>query len=67
MGLFSRLPTSNNSLKGDEAGNRWLETNEIMDEVALLLAGLAKRCVQCRRATSNKYLDSKQICPSCRH
>jgi hypothetical protein len=63
MGFGTRKPTSNELPHVEE--NRWLKTNDCMDEVALLLNDMAKRCISCRRAISNEYLvDGK--CPDCR-
>lgn len=36
-----------------------------MDNVALLLNGFAKRCIECRRPTQNKWLENGK-CPVCR-
>jgi hypothetical protein len=36
-----------------------------MDDIALLLNGLAKRCAACNRPTHNKWLKDKK-CPICR-
>jgi hypothetical protein len=66
MGYLSRQPTSNDPPPSNEGKSPWLEENELVDEVCLLLNGLAKRCVVCKRATRIRHLDSKQRCPDCR-
>ncbi len=65
MGYLSRQPTSND-LPSRESKSPWLGDNEFLDEVALLLSGSAKRCVECQRATRVCYLDPNQRCPDCR-
>jgi Zn finger protein HypA/HybF involved in hydrogenase expression len=63
MGYMSRLPNSNDLPHEHE--NRWLSTNEFLDETALLIQGRALRCRACRRATDKKHLDKNQKCPDC--
>jgi hypothetical protein len=63
MGYLSRLPNSNDP--PPERSSRWLSTSDFMDETALLLAGKARRCVLCRRATDVKHLDGNRLCPDC--
>lgn len=63
MGNLSRKPTSNESPVGSE--NPWLEETELMDKIALLLAGMAKRCVNCKRACRLKHLSESGHCPDC--
>ena len=67
MGHLSRQPTSNDPPKPREGKSPWLDDNEYMDEAALLLSGLAKRCVKCKRATNVLNLDSNQCCPDCKN
>ncbi len=67
MGYLSRLPDSNDQPQPKtECKNPWLDDNDIMDEVALRLNGLAKSCTKCRRATHIRHLDGNQLCPDCR-
>ena len=62
MGYLTRKPTPNEISK--VTGNKWLEDNDIQDEVCLLLNGDARRCKKCRRAIRVKYL-SNGLCPDC--
>ena len=64
MGFWSRQPTSNDQSRTNQ--NPWLGENEFMDEVALLLNGMAKRCTVCKRSTRLRHLDSNEHCPDCR-
>ena len=66
MGYLSRQPSSNNIPKPKKKKNPWLKENEHVDEFCLLLNGLAKRCIVCKRVASVYYLDSEQHCPDCR-
>lgn len=66
MGYLTRLPTSNEMPQPRQGKNPWLEDNEFMDETALLLNGLAKRCKKCGQATHIRHLDQNQHCPDCR-
>lgn len=52
---------------GEELGNFWPYggQGEDFDDVALLLNDLAKRCVECKKTTKNKYLEDGK-CPVCR-
>ena len=65
MGYGSRTPTSNEPAPHQD--NPW-GGDELMDDFALMLNGLAKRCGGCQRVIRNKYLktvaDSK-LCPDC--
>lgn len=62
MGYLSGKPNSNDS---PYPGNRWLDTNDLSDEIFLLLSERAKRCAACRRAISVRHLKDK-LCPDCR-
>lgn len=64
MGFLSRRPTDNDSPRGPSA-SPWIEETDVMDETALLLAGLARRCIACRRACRIRYLDALGRCPDC--
>ena len=66
MGFGSGKPNSNDLPMPPKGDSPWLEENEFVDEVALLLNGLAKRCTKCKRAARIKYLDKNQHCPDCR-
>lgn len=66
MGYMSRQPTSNNLPQLREGKSPWLGDNELVDEIALLLNDLAKRCKKCKRVTHVRYLDSNQHCPDCK-
>lgn len=46
-------------------GNPYIEETDMMDSVALLLNGFAKRCVGCRRPCRTKYLNQCKQCPDC--
>lgn len=52
---------------GEEPGKFWPYggEGEDLDDAALLLNGLAKRCTGCKKPTKNKYLKSGK-CPVCR-
>ncbi len=65
MGYLSRQPTSNDPPRLKGGKSPWLGDNELMDEVALLLSDMAKRCAECKRATHVRHLDSSQHCPDC--
>lgn len=68
MGFCSRLPNSNDPPR--PAKSRWgAQPGELMDDVALLLSGLATRCAKCRRVTKNGHLvqsGDQKLCPDCR-
>jgi hypothetical protein len=66
MGRLSRQPTSNDPPRLKEGKSPWLGNTEFLDEFALLLSGLAKRCRVCTRATHIRHLDTYQRCPDCR-
>lgn len=66
MGYMGRKPTSNDLPNDAYDKSRWLEENEAEDEVSLLLNGLAKRCMKCRRAVRVRHLDPDRCCPDCR-
>lgn len=66
MGYLSRQPTSNDSPRPKTGKSPWLGEGEMMDETAMLLNELAKRCVVCNRATHVNYLDESQRCPDCK-
>lgn len=65
MGYLTRTPTSNDPPRA-RSNNPWLEETEMMDEVALILGGYAKRCATCKRPARLKYLDEDRNCPDCR-
>lgn len=65
MGYLSRKPTDN-EIPRSQTKNPWLTHNQDMDEVALLLNGLAKKCKGCGRVINNCYLDDNFHCPDCR-
>jgi hypothetical protein len=66
MGYGSRLPTSNDppASSGKEK-SPYLFENSLMDETALLLAGVAKRCAKCKLSVRVKFLENG-LCPDCR-
>ncbi|KKU48512.1 hypothetical protein A3H10_02285 [Candidatus Uhrbacteria bacterium RIFCSPLOWO2_12_FULL_46_10] len=66
MGYLNRKPASNDPPQPKEGKSQWLGETELLDETALLIAGLAKRCAKCDRATRTKHLDTEQRCPDCR-
>ena len=66
MGFLCRKPTSNNSPKLREGKSPYLGETELLDEVALLLSGDARRCNKCKLAVRIKYLDQNDNCPDCR-
>lgn len=63
MGYLTRTPTSNDL---DSQGQRspW-GGDELLDDTALLLGGLGKRCTGCKRITRNQFLEN-DLCPDCR-
>ena len=65
MGHLTRTPTSNDPPRSATGKSQYLEENELMDEVALLLSGAAGRCSKCNRVVRKKYLESG-LCPDCR-
>lgn len=65
MGYLTRQPTSNDPPRLRESKSPWLGDNELADETVLLLNGIAKRCVVCKRATHTRHLGSNQHCPDC--
>ena len=46
-------------------GNPWIQETDLMDWVALVLNGFAKRCTECRRPARVQYLRGG-LCPDCR-
>ena len=66
MGYLSRLPTSNDPPRSTSGEDPWLGDNELMDRYALVLNGLAKKCVKCGRMTHINNLDIECFCPDCR-
>jgi hypothetical protein len=66
MGHLSGKPTNNDIPAAKEGKNQWLEDNDLIDWVALLLNGHARRCAKCKRSISIRYLDSNEHCPDCR-
>jgi len=63
MGHLTRQPTSNDP--PSVPNNCWLNTDDIDDEISLLLGSDARRCTSCHRATSVEYLVQNK-CPDCR-
>lgn len=65
MGYLSRQPTSNDPPQPTE--NPW-GGDELMDDAALLLNDMARRCVACKRVTRSTFLQEKAgqpYCPDC--
>lgn len=65
MGMFSRLPNSNDPPR---AKSNWGSQSEIYDDFAALLNGDAVRCVNCKCAVITKHQrPAKQgiLCPDC--
>ncbi|MDP1689355.1 MAG: hypothetical protein Q8L47_04495 [bacterium] len=65
MGYMSRLPNSNDApkLTDNPYGG-----DELMDDIALLLNDMAKRCTTCKRVVRKKYLKERNefnYCPDC--
>lgn len=61
MGYGTRQPTSN---EPPAMGNPYLDDR--IDEFALILNGLGKRCKgSCGRAIPNKLLTAEGLCPDC--
>jgi len=63
MGYLSRQPTSNDPPQSTD--NPW-GGDELMDDIALLLNGMASRCATCNRVIRNKFLQEKEdklYCP----
>lgn len=52
MGFGTRQPTSN---EGPDDSLRPWGADEMMDDVALLLSGMAKRCYACLRAVRTEF------------
>lgn len=63
MGYLTARPTSND-LDSQQQHNPW-GGDELLDDTALLLGGLGKRCTKCKRVTRNQFL-KKGLCPDCR-
>ncbi len=65
MGFLSGKPTSNEPKK-DSSENPWGSQNSCVDDVAVLLNDMGKRCSVCKRVVLNKYLTSVEdvyYCP----
>lgn len=65
MGYMSRLPNSNDAPK---LSNNPYGGDEFMDDIALLLNNMAKRCTTCKRVIRKKYLEAhngQNFCPEC--
>ena len=45
--------------------SKWLEEDEMCDEIFLLLSGRAARCRKCGNAVRKKYLNESDLCPDC--
>lgn len=63
MGWFSRLPTSNDPPREH---SKWGSQSDVMDDIACLLSGTAKRCRECKKPTMLKHLNDQGHCPDCR-
>ena len=65
MGYLSRLPNSNKAPK-KPSNNPWGSQNPCLDDIAVLLNELGKRCHTCKRVVLNKYVKEKNrvnYCP----
>lgn len=64
MGYMGRMPGSNDVPR--ENNNPWGPQNDLLDDVAVLLNDLGKRCCTCKRVVMNKHLmvkEGKNYCP----
>ena len=68
MGFGTRQPTSNDIPRPvGQKKSPWLGESDVMDEKALVLAGLVKQCIgECGRRTHIEHLDENGKCPDCR-
>lgn len=67
MGFLTRKPDSNDPPK-DFSENPWGPKSDVLDDVAVLLNSMGKRCCRCRRVVMNEHLkekDGKHYCPDC--
>lgn len=65
MGYLSRLPNSNDPPQ-KSSNNPWGSQNPCLDDIAVLLNELGKRCNVCKRVVLNRYLKGKNgvyYCP----
>ncbi|MEK7664845.1 MAG: hypothetical protein AAB361_01745 [Patescibacteria group bacterium] len=66
MGFTSRKPDSNDPPK--KPSNPWGNQNPELDDVAILLNNLGKRCCVCKRVALNRYIKpiyENPYCPDC--
>ncbi len=63
MGYLTRKPTSND-INSQDKRSPW-GGDELLDDTALLIGQLGKRCAGCKRVTRNQFLENK-LCPDCR-
>ncbi len=64
MGFGTRQPTSNDL--PNNSNNPWGSQNDLLDDVAVLLNDLGKRCSICKRVVLNLHLKTKDginYCP----
>ena len=64
MGHLSRLPNSNDPPK--YSSNPWGSQNPNLDDIAVLLNDMGKRCSVCKRVVLNKHVKEKDgidYCP----
>ena len=66
MGYLSRQPSSNDMPRASSGKSKWLEEDDVCDEIFLLLSGRASRCSKCQKAVLKKYLNSSSLCPDCK-
>ena len=68
MGFGTRQPTTNDAPRPSaQEKSPWLGESDTMDETALVLSGLVKRCRGvCNRRTHIRNLDEHGRCPGCR-
>lgn len=63
MGNLSRLPNDNRVIP--PRCNPWGGHSDVLDDTALLLNEIAKRCTKCQRVIVNKHLRKKDDKPYC--
>jgi len=66
MGHQTRKPTSNDIPSSGNGGLAACEVyNGIMDDFAITLNGLGKRCKKCKLVAYHRNLNKEQICKTC--
>ena len=62
MGYLNRKPTPNEPLSSP---NPWGSQDPCLDDIAVLINGMGKRCSVCNRVVIHRYLKYKDERPYC--